>query len=75
MPPGSSRCSTTGPSAGTGEKLTDAELIGCPLRLTIGKRGLAEGVVEARVRPSGEEERIPLAEAPERVRAILDGIG
>ena len=63
------------PSAGTGEKLTDAELIGCPLRLTVGKRGLADGVVEAQVRSSGEEERIPLGEAPERVRAILEEIG
>jgi prolyl-tRNA synthetase len=63
------------PHAGTGEKLTDAELVGCPLRLTIGKRGLADGVVEAQIRSSGEEERIPLAEAPERVRAMLEGIG
>ncbi len=62
------------PGAGTGEKLTDAELIGCPLRITVGKRGLADGVVEARTRADGEEERIPLAEAPERVRAILEGI-
>ena len=50
------------PNAGTGEKLTDAELIGCPLRLTIGKRGLADGVAEAQVRAGGEEERIPLDE-------------
>ena len=63
------------PGAGTGEKLTDAELIGCPLRLTIGKRGLADGVVEAQIRSSGEEERIPLGEAPERVRAMLEEIG
>ncbi len=62
-------------AAGTGEKLTDAELIGCPLRLTIGKRGLADGVVEARLRSSGEDERIPLAEAPDRALAILEGIG
>ena len=33
--------------AGPGEKLTDAELLGCPLRLVVGRRGLAEGVVEA----------------------------
>ncbi|HET6831875.1 MAG TPA: His/Gly/Thr/Pro-type tRNA ligase C-terminal domain-containing protein, partial [Solirubrobacterales bacterium] len=62
------------PGAGTGEKLTDAELLGCPLRLTFGKRGLADGVVEARVRATGEEERIPLAEAPARAGAILAGI-
>ncbi len=50
------------PAAGTGEKLTDAELVGCPLRITIGKRGLAEGVAEAQVRSDGREEKIPLAE-------------
>jgi prolyl-tRNA synthetase len=62
------------PGAGPGEKLTDAELLGCPLRVTVGRRGIAEGVVEARVRASGEEERIPLAEAPSRVGEILEGI-
>jgi prolyl-tRNA synthetase len=60
--------------AGTGEKLTDAELIGCPLRITVGKRGLADGVFEARIRSTGEDERIPIADAPDRVRAILEGI-
>jgi prolyl-tRNA synthetase len=44
--------------AGTGEKLTDAELLGCPLRLTVGPRGLAEGVIEAQLRESGAEERL-----------------
>ncbi len=62
------------PGAGTGEKLTDAELIGCPLRITVGKRGLADGVVEAKTRAAGEEERIALDEAPARVRAILEGL-
>jgi len=62
------------PGAGPGEKLTDAELLGCPLRITVGKRGLADGVVEARARATGEEERIPLAEAPARAGQILEGI-
>jgi len=60
--------------AGTGEKLTDAELIGCPLRLTVGKRGLADGVVESVVRSTAAEERIPLESAPGRVREILEGL-
>jgi prolyl-tRNA synthetase len=49
--------------AGTGEKLTDAELLGCPLRLTVGPRGLAEGAIEAQVRVSGAEERLSAANA------------
>ena len=63
-------------NAGTGEKLTDAELVGCPLRLVIGKRGVADGVAEAQQRASGEEERIPLgAELAPRVGEILERIG
>src|SRR3954454_19816869 len=60
--------------AGPGEKLTDAELLGCPLRLVVGRRGLAEGVVEAQIRHSGEEERLPVAEAATRAAALLDGL-
>jgi prolyl-tRNA synthetase len=57
--------------AGPGEKLTDAELLGCPLRLVIGRRGLAEGVIEAQLRRSGADSRVPVAEAPERARELL----
>ena len=49
--------------AGPGEKLTDAELLGCPLRLVVGRRGLADGIVEAQERASGAEHRLPVAEA------------
>ncbi|MCB0875653.1 MAG: proline--tRNA ligase [Solirubrobacterales bacterium] len=63
------------PGAGTGEKLTDAELVGCPLRITVGKRALADGVIETRARADGREERIPLADAPARVGELLGEIG
>ncbi len=59
------------PAAGTGEKLTDAELVGCPLRLTLGKRGLAEGVAESQLRADGSEEKIPLDGAVDRVTQLL----
>ena len=52
--------------AGAGEKLTDAELIGCPLRIVVGKRTLAEGQVEAQVRATGEDLRIDLADVAAR---------
>jgi prolyl-tRNA synthetase len=61
--------------AGTGEKLTDAELLGCPLRLTVGPRGLKEGVVEAQVRVSGDEERLEVGEAAAGARSMLDRLG
>jgi prolyl-tRNA synthetase len=60
--------------AGPGEKLTDAELLGCPLRLVVGKRGLADGVVEVQVRHSGADERLPVAEAASRAAKLLDGL-
>jgi prolyl-tRNA synthetase len=60
--------------AGPGEKLTDAELIGCPLRLVVGRRGLADGVVEAQIRHSGADDRLPVAEAASRAVELLDGL-
>jgi prolyl-tRNA synthetase len=39
-----------------GEKFADAELLGCPLRLTIGKRGVEAGQVDVQVR-RGQEKR------------------
>ncbi|MGN6215701.1 MAG: proline--tRNA ligase [Solirubrobacterales bacterium] len=58
--------------AGPGEKLTDAELIGCPLRIVAGRRGLAEGVVEASERATGAEHKLPLEEAAAEALALLD---
>jgi prolyl-tRNA synthetase len=59
--------------AGPGEKLTDAELLGCPLRVVVGRRGLAKGVVEASERAGGAEHELPVAEAAERALALLQG--
>ena len=36
--------------AGPGEKFTDAELLGCPLRIAIGKRSLESGTLEVQAR-------------------------
>jgi prolyl-tRNA synthetase len=59
--------------AGPGEKLTDAELIGCPLRIVAGRRGLAAGVVEASERDGGNEHELPVGGAAEEALAILRG--
>jgi prolyl-tRNA synthetase len=59
--------------AGPGEKLTDAELLGCPLRIVVGRRGLAEGVVEATERASGAEHRLPLEEAAPLAAKLVGG--
>jgi prolyl-tRNA synthetase len=43
-----------------GEKFADAELLGAPLRLTVGKRGIEAGEVEAQVRRGRERRSLPL---------------
>jgi prolyl-tRNA synthetase len=60
--------------AGPGEKLTDAELLGCPMRLVAGRRGLAEGIIEAQVRRSGEERKLAVADAAAEARAMLESL-
>jgi len=44
-----------------GEKFADADLIGIPVRVTVGKKTLEDGRVDIRRRRSGEEERVEVA--------------
>lgn len=46
-----------------GSKFKDADLIGIPLRVTVGARGLKESVFEVSWRSDGEKKMIPIAEA------------
>jgi prolyl-tRNA synthetase len=48
--------------ARAGEKFADADLIGIPLRVTVGKKTLEDAAVDVRDRKSGEDRRVPLAE-------------
>jgi prolyl-tRNA synthetase len=43
-----------------GEKFADAELLGCPLRLTIGKRGVEARQVDVQIRRDQEQRQLPL---------------
>nr|WP_208972325.1 proline--tRNA ligase [Kineococcus rubinsiae] len=58
------------PKVSPGVKFKDAELVGVPTILVVGK-GLAEGVVELRDRRSGEAEQVPVADAVARVSAAV----
>jgi prolyl-tRNA synthetase len=60
--------------AGGGSKFADAELIGCPLRLTVGKRSLESGRAEAQARRGQRdiEAGVPLTGAAEDVRALWE---
>ncbi len=52
-----------------GVKFADADLIGYPVQVTIGKRGLANGTVDLKLRATGERSTAPLADA---VQAAID---
>jgi prolyl-tRNA synthetase len=41
-----------------GEKFADADLIGCPMRVTVGRKTLEDGAVDVRDRATGEETRL-----------------
>jgi len=43
-----------------GEKFADADLIGLPVRVTVGKKTLEDGAVDVRSRETGEERRVPI---------------
>ncbi len=45
-----------------GEKFADADLIGCPLRVTVGRKTLEDGAVDVRRRTDGRDERIAAAD-------------
>jgi prolyl-tRNA synthetase len=45
-----------------GEKFADADLIGAPTRVTVGKKTLDDGAVDVRSRATGDERRVPMAE-------------
>jgi prolyl-tRNA synthetase len=50
-----------------GEKFADADLIGCPTRVTVGKKTLEDGGVDIRDRATGEERRVSVAELENQV--------
>jgi len=45
-----------------GEKFADADLLGCPIRITAGRRSLEDGKVDVRDRASGDERRLDVAD-------------
>jgi len=50
---------------GPGMKFADAELVGCPLRLTVGGRTIANGEIEVQVRQGLESRTLPIEGAAE----------
>jgi prolyl-tRNA synthetase len=52
---------------GPGAKFADAELLGCPIRVTVGRRTLASGEVEVQVRRGRESRTVPLEGASDAI--------
>jgi prolyl-tRNA synthetase len=50
-----------------GEKFADADLLGCPVRITVGKKVLEDGKVDVLTRAGRAEERVQVSEVVERV--------
>jgi len=57
-----------------GVKFNDMDLIGFPLRVVVGARGLAEGNVEISLRRDGEKQLVPVSEMVERVMQMLESL-
>ncbi|AJT40542.1 proline--tRNA ligase [Psychromicrobium lacuslunae] len=61
------------PKVSPGVKFGDAELIGVPMILAVG-RGLVDGVVELKNRSSGETENVPLEQVVQQVLTLRDSL-
>ena len=60
------------PKVSPGVKFKDAELIGVPTILTVG-RGLADGTVEVKDRRSGERTEVAVADAVDHLVGVVHG--
>jgi prolyl-tRNA synthetase len=56
--------------AGPGARFKDADLIGVPLRVTLGKRTVTDGTVDLRLRRDGSEETLPVGQAAARLAEL-----
>ena len=54
-----------------GVKFNDADLIGCPIRITVGEKGLKEGMVELKPRNIQENRLVPIEKIVEEIRSLL----
>jgi prolyl-tRNA synthetase len=57
--------------ARAGEKFADADLIGCPVRITVGRKVSEDGTVDIRERAKGEDMAVSLDELVAKVRTVL----
>ncbi|MFZ5858620.1 MAG: proline--tRNA ligase [Chloroflexota bacterium] len=54
-----------------GVKFNDADLIGCPIRITVGERGLQNGMVEVKERKAADSAQIQFKEISTRIKNLI----
>jgi prolyl-tRNA synthetase len=54
-----------------GIKFKDADLIGIPIRVTVGKKSVVEGNVEVKLRAEPQSEKVPIQQAPQKVVELI----
>jgi prolyl-tRNA synthetase len=57
-----------------GIKFNDADLIGCPVRITVSERALAQGGVEMKLRREMDKEIVPRSDVLERLRSVIESL-
>jgi len=57
-----------------GVKFNDADLIGIPVRVTVGRRSVAEGNVELKLRAESESQNVPVEKAPDKVIEMVNAL-
>ena len=57
-----------------GVKFNDADLIGCPVRITVSERALTQAGVEMKLRRDQEKIIVPLPEVLERLRSVIQSL-
>jgi prolyl-tRNA synthetase len=58
-----------------GFKFKDADLVGIPIRIAVGRKGLAEGKVEWKLRSGKGVELVPLGEVARKAAELVRGAG
>jgi prolyl-tRNA synthetase len=57
-----------------GAKFKDADLIGIPIRVTVGKKSIAEGAVEIKLRRESQSDKVSIEDAAAKVVELVDSL-
>jgi prolyl-tRNA synthetase len=57
-----------------GVKFKDADLIGIPVRVTVGQKSLAEGNIEIKLRSESKSQKVNIEEAPNKVIQLVNSL-